>query len=621
MNCKNQEINMQSHLDDVFFTALSFHHYANTAYPLTPTSLKKYEVHDIESQLEIVKNNIKVQKQLSLYVHVPFCQHRCRFCEYVVLDNPKSTDQDEYVEHLLKEIDLYKPIIKDIPIVGYDLGGGTPCILSIDNIKRITEKLRTTFNFKCGVSFSIETTPIIAAKDLEKITAVRQLGYDRISMGFQTVNASLLAMLEREGSTHIYDKAVENIRRAGFKRLNIDLMYGFASQSNDDFRSTVRYAISKNPEYITLYRNRYKGTKLEAEAGAVSLHKANVQYAIAYEELKKAGYVANNGKNTFSKVPGDLGTSDYLTTRVVDATSYVGFGLGAQSFVGNYLAYNLGCDTHKLDRYFSAIDSGHLPINDIADMPLDETIAKALSVMFYFGFISQKSYLARFNETLTSRFSDEINYLRENGIMDFCVDDPDKLMLTDYGVSHCAGAIALFYSKRSQEEMHQLCKKKVDSEKYDKTFLKFYDQSKFDRPSIATDIIAFDAETYENVLLIVRAENPFVGKLALPGGFFTKSDESIEACAKRELHEETGCIADSIKLLFLADAQNRDPRGWIVSAVYGTTLSSTKVKPRGDDDALCARWFKISELTEDMLAFDHWQTLQKALKTLKGEQK
>lgn len=187
-------------------------------------------------------------------------------------------------------------------------------------------KLLSSFSFSEGVSFSIETTPVIAANDFEKIKAVREMGYSRISMGFQTVNEKLLEKLEREGSKHLYDRAVDNIRKAGFKRLNIDLMYGFASQSNDDFRNTIKYAISKNPEYITLYRNRYKGTKIESEAGAVSLHKANMQYAIAYEELTAAGYKANNGKNTFSRIDGDYGTSDYLTSRVIDAVSYIGMG-------------------------------------------------------------------------------------------------------------------------------------------------------------------------------------------------------------------------------------------------------------------------------------------------------
>ncbi|MBR5428030.1 MAG: radical SAM protein, partial [Clostridia bacterium] len=388
---------------EVFDRGIKFHHYCNTAYPLRPNSLAQYEVHDPETIAAVVRENIERQEELCLYVHVPFCQSRCKFCEYVVLDKPEDGDQDRYVDHLLREIELYRGMIGSKPIVGYDLGGGTPSFLTVDNLRRITDSIGR-FNLKDGIYKSIETTPVIAAKDPEKIKAIREMGYNRISMGFQTVSEKLLESLGREGSKFIYEQAVENIRRAGFDRLNIDLMYGFLNQSDEDFANTIRYTVALWPEFITLYRNRYKGTKLEAESQGVTLYKVNRQYEIAYRLLREAGYIANNGKNTFSRIPRDMGTSSYLTKRVIDATSYVGFGLGAQSFVGNYLAYNLGCADHRLQKYFDAVDRGVLPINDIADMPIEEVRAKAISVMFYFGFISMKAYRLRFGEDFREVF-------------------------------------------------------------------------------------------------------------------------------------------------------------------------------------------------------------------------
>lgn len=601
--------------DEIFEGALRFHHYANTAYPLTPFSLREYEIsiRDSDSIYKCVKKNIQAQEKLSLYVHVPFCETRCRFCEYVVLDKPNPDDQNTYTEHLLKEIEMYRQIIGDKPIVGYDMGGGTPAYLSNENLTKITDAIKS-FNLADNLVMSIETTPVIAVKNPEKIAYIKSLGYKRISMGFQTVNSCLLEKLNREGGQHIYDKAVENIRKAGFENLNIDLMYGFLNQSNEDFRNTVRYTISKNPEYITLYRNRYKGTKLEAEAGGVSLYKANVQYNIAYQELKKAGYIANNGKNTFSKIPGDYGTSDYLTTRVVDATSYIGFGLGAQSFVGNYLAYNLGCDNHKLNKYYDAIDSNILPINDIADMPKDEVRAKALSVMFYFGFISTSAYQKRFQEDFKVVFKDEIKYLEDNGLMEFLENDPDKFMITSYGVEHLPGIIALFYSDRSQEEMFRLMEKKVDESSYDEIFLKNYNRKEYDAPSVATDIVLLSKDK-KQVLLITRSENPFVNKLALPGGFYRPDDSSVKACALRELQEETSTLLsdDVLNFVKINDKPNRDPRGWIISMVYSGTVDVDSIKPKAGDDAIYAKWYNISDLKKDQLAFDHWETIMEVV--------
>ncbi len=596
---------------DIFERGIKFHHYCNTAYPLRANSLAQYELHDNQEIFNCVKQNIESLDELCLYVHVPFCQARCKFCEYVVLNKPEEGDPDRYVEHLLKEIELYRQIIKDKPIVGYDLGGGTPSYLSIENLEKITAAIKR-FNLQDGMYLSVETTPVIAAKDLDKIRKMRELGYNRISMGFQTVSPALLESLGREGSKSIYEKAVENIRKAGFDRLNIDLMYGFLNQSDEDFANTIKYTIAQNPEFITLYRNRYKGTKLEAESQGVTLYKVNRQYDIAYRLLKEAGYVANNGKNTFSKIPNDYGTSSYLTKRVVDATSYVGFGLGAQSFVGNYLAYNLGCDNHRLEKYIDYTDRGILPINDIADMPKDEVRAKAISVMFYFGFISMKAYQKRFNEDFREVYISQIKFLEDNYLMEFI--DSDTFMLTDYGASHLYGIIPLFYSERSIKEMFAMSDRWLNDKKGEDIYLEKYDRKAFDAPSVAVDLLVFNSDM-SKILLINRAEHPFVNCLALPGGFYKPSDKSLEFAASRELLEETSVSLNITEqnLVKVTSTAGRDPRGWVVSVAYKVCIDENSVKPLANSDAIYANWQEVASLQKDKMAFDHYDIIEYAL--------
>lgn len=596
---------------EIFDRGIQFHHYCNTAYPLRPNSLAQYELKDDKIIYETVKKNIEAQDELCLYVHVPFCQSRCKFCEYVVLDKPTDKDPDRYVEHLLKEIEMYRAIIKDKPIVGYDLGGGTPSYLSVDNLKKITDAIMR-FNLQDGMYLSVETTPIIAANDFEKIKTIRELGYNRISMGFQTVSEKLLESLGREGSKSIYEKAVDNIRKAGFDRLNIDLMYGFLNQSDEDFENTIKYTIAMNPEFITLYRNRYKGTKLEAESQGVTLYKINRQYDIAFRLLKEAGYIANNGKNTFSKIPGDMGTSSYLTRRVIDSTSYVGFGLGAQSFVGNYLAYNLGCADHKLDKYFEAVEAGRLPINDIADMPLDEVRAKAISVMFYFGFISMESYKRRFGEDFREIYKTQIQFLQDNSLMEYV--DEDTFMLTDYGASHLYGIIPLFYSERSIKEMFAMSDRWLNDKKGEDIYLEKYDRKSYDAPSVAVDLLVFNQDK-SKLLMINRAAHPYVNKLALPGGFYVPTDATLEYAASRELLEETSISINITEehLAKVTSTKGRDPRGWIISVAYMVEVDEEQVKPVANSDAIYANWVDVDSLEKDTLAFDHYDIIKYAL--------
>ena len=596
---------------EIFDRGIKFHHYCNTAYPLRPNSLAQYEVHGPAAVYEAVKQNIERQEELCLYVHVPFCRSRCKFCEYVVLDSPQEGDADRYVRYLLKEIEMYRRMIGNKPIAGYDLGGGTPSYLSVENLRAITQAVKS-FNLNNGIYMSIETTPVIAAKEPEKLRAIRDMGYNRISMGFQTVSPTLLASLGREGSKSIYEQAVENVRKAGFDRLNVDLMYGFLNQSDEDFANTIRYTVALGPEFITLYRNRYKGTKLEAESQGVTLYKVNRQYDIAYRLLKEAGYIANNGKNTFSRIPGDLGTSSYLTRRVVDATSYVGFGLGAQSFVGNYLAYNLGCADHKLNQYFEAIDRGELPINDIADLPAEEVRAKALSVMFYFGFISMKAYQKRFGEDFREVCKTQIDFLERNSLMEF-VDD-DTFMLTDYGAAHLYGIIPLFYSERSIKEMFAMSEKWLNDKKGEDIYLKTYSRKAFDAPSVAVDLVVFNRDR-SKILLINRAAHPYVNKLALPGGFYLPDDSSLEYAAARELLEETSVSSDITErdLIKVTSTKGRDPRGWVISVAYRIDVDEAAVKPVASSDAVYASWVETGSLKKEDLAFDHYDIIRFAL--------
>lgn len=440
-------------LEELYTKGLKMHHITNTAYPLTPASFMRYKIRGNDEIKELLKSDIEHLDALSLYVHVPFCQSRCRFCEYAVVSGDDFEKKEEYVEALLKEIDMYREIIGDRRILGFDLGGGTPTQLETEQIRRITEKLHNVFNFDPNTEMSIETTPVIAARDFDKIAALYEMGYRRISMGVQTINPKLLEAFGREGNNNIYKGAVENIRKAGFKKFNIDLMYGFLNQDMDDFKSTLEYAIKLNPEYITLYRNRYKGTKIVAEAEGVTLKKVNDQYKEAHRILNEAGFIAPYGKNTFSRLEGDYGTSDYLTKRVIEGLPYIGMGLGAQSFGYQYLAYNSGAATKTLQNYFEAIEKGEFPIQDIYPLPISEAIAKMVSVAFYFAFLDFNEFKNRFNIDFKEYFKEELTFLEEKKLVEIT---EDKMIVTEKGVENVGGVIPMFYSEESREELMKM---------------------------------------------------------------------------------------------------------------------------------------------------------------------
>lgn len=585
----------------IFENGLLYHHYANTAYPLTPKSFMQYRINDPSQIQDFMALEWTKAGELSLYVHIPFCKVRCNFCEYTVLQDVDTSTEDLYVSLLLKEIEMYQAILKDKKVVGYDMGGGTPTKLSVKNLKKITEAVTNSFNIQDNVIFSIETTPVIAAKEPEKISKVYIMGYKRISMGIQTVSEKLLNELGREGTTHIYEQAAQNIRKAGFKQFNLDLMYGFLHQSNEEFESTIRYAISLNPEYITLYRNRYKGTKLEKEAEGVSLYKIISQYRLAYEILLENGYMANVGKNTFSKVKDDYGTSDYLTKRVIYGTPYVGMGLGAQSFGVDYLAYNEGAANKQLAKYQKKIESHQFPVQDIYKLPKEESIAKMVSVSFYFGFVDLEAFQNRFGLSFLECFKDEVEFVTQKGLMEI---KQNRLLLTKRGADYINGVIPLFYSDKSKAELIELSNKILQRSDGEKEFLKAYKIDNYERPSLATDIVVFalnsdKADDYRklskkqlSVLMIKRGEHPYMNDWALPGGF-VKPGETVEQAAYRELQEEAGISEVCLSQLQVFSEPKRDPRGWIVSCSFMALAEKENLPLQFGEDAIDAQWFDI----------------------------
>lgn len=582
---------------EIFETGLQYHHYANTAYPLTPNSYRDFKIRNQAEYVDFLKQDWGKSDKLSLYVHIPFCKVRCKFCEYVVLEDSDLNTEDLYVSLLLREIEMYKPILNGKKIVGYDLGGGTPTKLTIKNIEIITNALVDSFNFEKDVVFSIETTPVIAANEPRKLEDIYKLGYHRISMGIQTVSEKLLNDLGREGTTQIYEKAVQNIRHAGFEKFNIDLMYGFLYQNDEDFENTLKYAIALKPDYITLYRNRYKGTKLEGEAGGVSLFKIISQYRQAYNILTENGYKANVGKNTFSKIENDYGTSDYLTKRVIDGIPYVGLGLGAQSFGNDYLAYNSGAANKQLDRYKQQIDNNQIPIQDLYSLDIQESIAKMVSVAFYFGFVDLNAFQKRFNLSFVEHFKNEVDFVLKENLMEII---EGRLLLTNRGADYINGIIPLFYSERAKAELIELHKKSKTVATGEAEFLKAYNINEYERPSVAADIVVLIPEkqfqvTKFSVVLIKRGEHPYMNDWALPGGF-VKRTESAERAAYRELKEETGISEVTLTQLQVFSEPQRDPRGWIISCSFWGISNLDKQSLIFGDDAIDAQLFSI-ELT------------------------
>jgi oxygen-independent coproporphyrinogen-3 oxidase len=442
----------------IFAAGLSQHHVSNTAYPIAhETTLAPYRVPE-GGQRAVAVEGFRDVEDLGLYVHVPFCETRCAFCAYTVVEGAAAGESRAYVDGLLGELAAWDDALglRACRVHGLDLGGGTPTWLPLAELARIVEAVRARARFAPDANLSIETTPRIAAREPDKLAGLARLGVERISMGVQVAEPELLAALGRAGQGVAQQRlAAEHIRAAGFRRFNVDLMYGLAGQSLAGWRATLAHAVSLDPDAITLYRMRYKLTRLRSQAARVSLAEVRELARVAKNLLGEAGYHANPGKTTLSRIPGEAGTSSYLTHRVRGGMPYLGLGLGAQSFTGRTLSYNEGAARKHLGPYLAAVAAGRLPVQDLYDLPRTHAMAKMCAVSFYFGEIDRAAFAARFGVELAAAFPDEIDFLLHRGLMRWTAR---SLALTALGEANVNGVIALFLAPSVQAHLLALAR-------------------------------------------------------------------------------------------------------------------------------------------------------------------
>lgn len=187
--------------ESVFSAGMRHHHIANTAYPLAYTkTIRDYRVKDEAAVKELLVKSWEGVDEMGLYVHIPFCEKRCAFCEYAVVDPETiATSEDRYFDLLEKEFELYAELLstKKKKLVGFDIGGGTPSVAKNENVARVVALARKHFQLSSDVVISIETTPKIAANEPEKMKAYYDMGIRRVSMGVQTVHPRVLELVGR----------------------------------------------------------------------------------------------------------------------------------------------------------------------------------------------------------------------------------------------------------------------------------------------------------------------------------------------------------------------------------------------------------------------------------------
>ena len=294
-----------------------------------------------------------------LYVHLPFCAHRCGYCDFVTAVGRRG-DHGRYVEALTAELELERGLLA-AELGTVFLGGGTPTFTEPLALGRLLAAL------PAAKEVTVEANPETVTPEVARL--LRESGVNRVSLGAQSFQPRLLEMLDRVAGPDDVRRAVYRLRDAGFDNISLDLIYGIPGQSTADLRRDLAEALALEPEHLSAYELEAKpGTRFTHAHGAELERQAESMesyFELVVETLTGAGYRWYETANFARVGPRDLRARHNLGYWL--GHDYLGIGVGAVSTIQNRRWQN----RPSLRRYVDALEAGHRPPREVEDLPAE----------------------------------------------------------------------------------------------------------------------------------------------------------------------------------------------------------------------------------------------------------
>ncbi|MCC0635458.1 MULTISPECIES: radical SAM family heme chaperone HemW [unclassified Clostridioides] len=324
---------------------------------------------------------------LGLYIHIPFCVKKCKYCDF----NSYKMDLDSkkrYIEDLKIEMELYSNklnrddkyknkedfnIDKNDIITSIFIGGGTPSILTSEEIREVFVSVKEKFNIDKNAEITIECNP--GTLTLEKLETMKEVGINRLSIGLQAVQEKHLNFIGRIHSYKEFEKNYMDALSVGFKNINIDLMYSLPNQTLCDWKETLEKVTDLNPAHISAYSlileegtelyNMYENNQFDLIDENIDIEM--YEYTINY--LKSKGYnqyeISNYSQEGYNCKHNIL---------YWECEHYIGLGAGASGYIDNNRYNNL----ESLEDYHLSLIKGEKPIQDSENLSIKDMIEEKI---------------------------------------------------------------------------------------------------------------------------------------------------------------------------------------------------------------------------------------------------
>jgi|SRR5579871_444908 len=385
---------------------------------------------------------------MNIYIHIPYCDMKCSFCNLLTTTGYTATSLEEYVSALCNEIALVGAVRDWTPLEvdSVYIGGGTPSVLKDAALQSVISALIRTFTFPRSPSWSIEATP--DSVDSRRLSSIRALGFDRISFGIQTFDPRELRAMGRPYEPKLGDHAVASALAVGFPDVNVDLMYGLPGQSMGSWLNSLRAAISLEAPTITIYplvfRTQTKTGRVHGCSPA-AFPDGTARYAFhdAAVELLSAHHYSRYSAVGFTR----LGHGCRHETNEFLGVPTLGFGAGALTYApavhyssGAYA--NLESPRQTLVAYLSQLATSKLPARTGFILDEDERRRRAIILGLSHAGLDTVRFSSLFGANPDAFYSTEMTALRTERLVD---EDSSCVRVTSSGwrvLSHIADLFA-----------------------------------------------------------------------------------------------------------------------------------------------------------------------------------
>lgn len=339
-----------------------------TSYPAA-TQFTTATEEDQQRIAEFIFNENEEPRDISLYLHLPFCQSLCWYCGCNTVISRQQEVSNTYLDYLRKELEILSGMLNSRNMVQQlHYGGGTPTYLTEHQILTLGEMLKEFFTFSNESENSVEIDP--RTLNYKKAAALRKSGFNRASIGVQDVNEEVQKAINRIQPSHQNRLAFKTLRDAGFESINADLIIGLPLQNKNNLRYTIQETISYKPERIAVFNYAHvpwmkPAQKLIDRHPRADMYEKYEMLQMLEKELQAAGYVSI-GMDHFALPDDDLvlakregsmhrNFQGYSTRSDLDL---YGIGMSSISKVGTMFYQN----KPGLDDYYADLDSGKLPV-------------------------------------------------------------------------------------------------------------------------------------------------------------------------------------------------------------------------------------------------------------------